>query len=95
MSVTTIDTTLPANLFAGVDQAGIDMEDCARSFQIELRKRLKAEFPKASVFLRWNPNRGQDMDVLTLPPGEDQPGERVKEIIDGLLAEPTAWVVRG
>ena len=93
MTVTTIDTTLPGDLFRHVEHPNVQEEDSARHFQMELRKRLKAEFPKANVVRRWSPNLGET-DVLTLPPGEPESAKRVHEIVDGLLAEPDAWVSR-
>lgn len=94
MSVTTIDTTLPGDLFQHADPAGLLRDDSAKGFQIELRRRLKAEFPQANVFLRWSPNRVGDTDVLTLPPEQSACAERVEQIVSGLLAEPDVWVKR-
>ena len=67
MSLSTIDYTVSADLFTDINPQGLQQENSARAFQIELRKRLKDEFPKANIFLKWNPNRTGAADVFTLP----------------------------
>lgn len=93
MPLTTIDYSVTADLFAEIDPTGLQQEDSARAFQIELRRRLKEEFPKASIFLKWNPNRSGDADVFTLPElGPER--QRVLDIASSLHADPDAWIAR-
>ena len=63
----------------------------ARSFQVELRKRLKDEFPKANVFLKWNPNRTGPAEVFTLPEDETAQ-EKVLEIAQQSEARHVLWL---
>ncbi|HHH30510.1 MAG TPA: hypothetical protein ENK57_19515 [Polyangiaceae bacterium] len=91
MSLSTIDYTVSADLFTGIDQTGLQHENSARAFQIELRKQLRDEFPKANIFLKWNPNRTGAADVFTLPEGE-APQKRVLAIADALHADRSRWL---
>ena len=93
MSLTTIDYTVTADLFLEVDPAGLQQENSARAFQVELGKRLKVEFPKASIFLKWNPKRTGVADVFTMPELESD-RRRVLDIADTLHADRAAWVAR-
>ncbi len=91
MSLSTIDYTVSADLFTDIDPVGLQQENSARAFQIELRKRLKDEFPKANIFLKWNPNRTGAADVFTLPEAAD-PQAKVVAIADALHAERAIWL---
>lgn len=93
MSVTAIEYTAPSDLFRDVEPSGLAEEASARAFQIELRARLKAAFPKASLFLKWNPNRVGEADVFTVPEDPDAHA-RVRAIASAVRAEPTTWVRR-
>ncbi|HEY8432819.1 MAG TPA: hypothetical protein VIL20_30820 [Sandaracinaceae bacterium] len=91
MSLTTIDLTINADLFRDVDPIGLLRDASARSYQIELRKRLKEEFPNANVFLKWNPNRTGPTDVFTLPEHEAARA-RVLEIAKQVERDKDLWV---
>lgn len=91
MSLSTIDYTVTADLFQDIDPNGLLREDSARAFQIELQKRLKAQFPKANVFLKWNPNRTGGADVFTLPETKSEQ-QKVLEIADSLHTERDVWL---
>ena len=91
MSLSTIDYTVTADLFHDIDPIGLLREDSARAFQIELQKRLKAEFPKANVFLKWNPNRTGEADVFTLPETESEQ-QKVLAIAEAVCGDRDAWV---
>ena len=91
MSLTTIDYTTNADLFHEADPIGLLRDVSARTYQIELRKRLKEEFPKANVFLKWNPNRTGPAEVFTLPEVDDA-AEKVMEIAQDLKAERSTWL---
>lgn len=91
VSLTTIDYTANADLFRDVDPVGLLRDVSARDFQIELRKRLKDQFPKANVFIKWNPNRTGPSEVFTLPE-VDEAQEKVQEIAEELLTEKDSWL---
>jgi len=91
LSLSTIDYTVSADLFTDINPTGLQQENSARAFQIELRKRLKDEFPKANIFLKWNPNRTGAADVFTLPEAA-APQAKVVEIADALHAEQAIWL---
>lgn len=91
MSLTTIEYTTSADLFGDADPIGLQREQSARTFQIELRKRLKDRFPKANVFLKWNPNKTGPAEVFTLP-DEKSTENSVVEIATALKAERDAWL---
>jgi len=90
LSLTTIDYTVTADLFKDVDPIGLLRETSAREFQLELRQRLKEEFPKANIFLKWNPHRTGQADVFTLPETETEQ-DKVKAIADEIWANRDAW----
>lgn len=90
MSLTTIDYTVTADLFKDIDPIGLLRETSARDFQVELRQRLKEEFPKANIFLKWNPNRTGSADVFTLPEA-DVEQDKVKAIADEVWASRDTW----
>lgn len=91
LTLTTIDVTTNADLFRDADPIGLLRDVSARSFQVELRKRLKEEFPKANVFLKWNPNRTGDTEVFTLP--ETEAGQqKVLEIAQDLEENQDLWL---
>jgi len=90
LSVTTIDYTVTADLFKDIDPIGLLRETSAREFQVELRQRLREEFPKANIFLKWNPNRTGAADVFTLPETETEQ-VRVKAIADQVWSNRDAW----
>lgn len=93
MSVTAIEYTVESDLFRDVDPVGLAEEASARAFQIALRERLKDAFPKASLFLKWNPNRVGGADVFTVP--EDLTAQaKVLELAVAVRAEKSAWVCR-
>ncbi|MCB9597445.1 MAG: hypothetical protein H6719_32285 [Sandaracinaceae bacterium] len=91
MSVSTIEYTVSADLFADIDTDGLMQEASAHAFQIELRERLRDAFPKANVFLKWNPNRTGAADVFTIPEVETEQ-TRVVEIAEAVHADRTAWL---
>ncbi len=91
MSLTTIDLTVNADLFRDADPIGLLRDVSARAYQVELRKRLKDEFPNANVFLKWNPNRTGDADVFTLPEHEEA-RERVLSIAEQLRRDTKLWL---
>lgn len=91
MTLTTIDYTTNADLFRDADPIGLLRDVSARSYQVELRKRLKEEFPKANVFLKWNPNRTGPAEVFTLPEKESAQ-QRVLEIAQDLKQNTDAWL---
>ncbi|MCA9604790.1 MAG: hypothetical protein KC619_04320 [Myxococcales bacterium] len=93
LSVTAIEYTVESDLFRDVDPVDLAEEASARAFQIVLRERLKDAFPKASLFLKWNPNRTGDADVFTVP---EDPGAHAKvlEIAGAVRAEKSRWVRR-
>ncbi len=91
MSLTTIDYTVNADLFRTADPIGLLRDVSARSFQVELRKRLKDQFPNANVFLKWNPNRTGPSEVFTLP--EDETArEKVHAIAQQLERDTKVWL---
>lgn len=91
MPVTTIHVTLHADLLRDVDPIGLQREASARRYQVELQARLKAEFPKANVFLKWNPNRTGPADVFTIPERRGHE-ERVLAIVDQLARDTASWL---
>lgn len=91
MSLSTIDYTVSSNLFTGVEPDGLQRENSARAFQIELRQRLKDEFPKANIFLKWNPNREGDADVFTLPEGVEAQA-KVAAIANAVQSDGATWL---
>lgn len=91
MSLTTIDYTTNADLFRDADPIGLLRDVSARTYQVELRKRLKEEFPKANVFLKWNPNRTGPAEVFTLPEKEAAQ-QKVLEIAQDLKQNTDLWL---
>jgi hypothetical protein len=91
LSLTTIDYTTNADLFRDADPIGLLRDVSARTYQIELRKRLKEEFPKANVFLKWNPNRTGPAEVFTLPEKESAQ-QKVLEIAQDLKQNTDLWL---
>lgn len=91
MTLTTIDYTTNADLFRDADPIGLLRDVSARTYQVELRKRLKEEFPKANVFLKWNPNRTGPAEVFTLPEKQSAQ-QRVLEIAQDLKKKADIWL---
>ncbi len=91
MSLTTIDFTINADLFRNTDPIGLLRDISARAYQIELRRRLKDQFPNANVFLKWNPNRTGPADVFTLPDDETARSE-VLAIAEQLEQDSELWL---
>jgi hypothetical protein len=91
LSLTTIDYTTNADLFRDADPIGLLRDVSARTYQVELRKRLKEEFPKANVFLKWNPNRTGPAEVFTLPEKESAQ-QKVLEIAQNLKQNTDLWL---